>query len=146
MALGYSLFFLAVVYEFLYIDEDFLFIISFFIFFVNVVNITSEFLYTELTVRRNQLADILKFNVLLNKYTVNFNYEIFDFFHNFDLEVDFNKILFVTTNANQDLNELSIDNTLLNVDDDVIELLLAEDEDLINAELNLLELADEVEE
>ncbi len=145
MVLGYFLFFLAIVYEFIYINEDFLFILSFFIFFINVVNVVSEFLYSELTIRRNQLTDLLKFNVSLNKHVVNFNYEIFDFFHNFDLEVDFNKILFLTVNVSEELSGLN-NESIAAYDYDALELALVEDEDLVSTELCLLDLVNVIEE
>jgi hypothetical protein len=142
MVLGYFLFFLAVIYEFIYINEDFLFIISFFIFFINVVNIVSKFLYSELTIRRNQLTDLLKFNVLLNKHVVSFNYEVFDFFHNFDLETDFNKVLLFIINVSEELSGLNNKIIPFTSNQEVMELVLADDEDLISTELCLLELID----
>ncbi|MEM4364168.1 MAG: hypothetical protein QXS90_02720 [Candidatus Diapherotrites archaeon] len=81
----------------------------------------------------------------MSKHVVNFNYEIFDFFHNFDLEVDFNKMLFLTVNVSEELSGL--DNESISVCDyDTLELALIEDEDLVSTELCLLDLVNVIEE
>lgn len=93
------LLFLAVVYEFVYINEDFLFLISFVIFFYNVVNLVSGLLYAELSNRRVFLNELNKFNLNLRKQILNLNLNLFNFFIKQDLENNLSVILFSLTNS-----------------------------------------------
>jgi hypothetical protein len=133
----YLLFFLALVYEFVYINEDLLFIISFVIFFVNIVNAVSEFLSNELNARRAQLAELVRFNVLLNKYVLSSNSAIFDFLDSQDLEKEVGQALYFSNNSSNDFLELDS----INFDVDYVEnlgFLVSETEELTDVEVNSL--------
>jgi hypothetical protein len=91
--------FLAIIYEFVYINEDFLFIISFSIFFYNVINAVSGLLYVELSNRRQFLNELNKFNLNLKKQTLNLNLQFFNFLVKQDLESNILFILNSLTNS-----------------------------------------------
>jgi hypothetical protein len=55
------------------------------------------------------------------------------------LEVDFNKILFLTVNVSEELSGLN-NESIAAYDYDALELALVEDEDLVSTELCLLDL------
>jgi len=128
-----SLFFFALIFEYFYINEDILFIISFAIFFYNVVSVTAGFLTVELESRKTTITELIKLNISLNKSILVLNLFLFDFLSAQDFEKDLSLLSFVSSNTvnfsriadaagNDDLNIVSEYVFAENLNDSMFEL------------------------
>lgn len=79
-------FFVIIPYEFLGINEDFLFLISFSIFFYNLVNILSGYIQSELDSRRSYLRNLFEILLDFNGFQLSKLHSFFDYIRFQDLE------------------------------------------------------------
>lgn len=83
------LFFIVLPYEYIGINEDFLFLISFAIFFYNLVNAISSLLYAELESRRNFIRSLIELSMDFRRSQLLRLLATFEYLKSQDLEVGF---------------------------------------------------------
>jgi hypothetical protein len=132
----YIFLFLCVIYEYFTINEDFLFLISFLIFFVNVVSAISDFTANELINRQTQLKLLLNFNISLNKFVLYLNNLTLNFLNDFDLEQEFVKVSLYAITVLED--SVGIENVVVEAAKDTTEYEILNFDEEVSEELNSL--------
>jgi len=93
------LFFVVLPYEYIGINEDFLFLISFLIFFYNLVNSVSGLLYAELESRRNFIRSLIELSLDFRRTQLVRLHATLDYLRSQDLELSLLNSVYLLSSA-----------------------------------------------